>query len=118
MTTNFNLRMTAGDSMALSYAILKKDGSVQSLVGATVQFSIWQQDRYGVWLATLWLGEVGDGITITNAAGGLLTVSVPKATVILPGTHRYELEVALPDNSSHTYAAGGLIVLPAGLPQS
>lgn len=113
-----NLRMTAGDTFTQDFAVQKKDGTPQSLVGATVKFAVGTQRKDGTIDAVLWIGVAGDGITITNASGGLLTVQAPKNTIKTVGVHRFELEVALPDSTSRTHAAGGLIVDPAVLPES
>ncbi|MEQ8823826.1 MAG: hypothetical protein RIC14_05585 [Filomicrobium sp.] len=99
-----NIAINAGDSVDIDYALTNSDGSSMDLTGASAKWGI---SPDGTASSATLTKTVGDGISITDAASGALTVSID-AGEIPAGHHWYELEVVLSDASSHTMARGYL----------
>lgn len=86
-----NFTMWAGDTKTLSISVQNSAGNAQDITGATFNWAlkIATGNR-----RTLLTKSSSDGITITNATAGTLTVAIVTAdTRSLKGTYTHELEM-------------------------
>ena len=99
---NFNLPShRKGDTFRALQFTLKQNGEAVDLTGASVLFQVRTSPT-----GTLVLGlEVGDGITITDALGGVFTID-EQVIDIASALYYYELEVTLDSGFRLTYLTG------------
>lgn len=81
--------------------IIQKNGSPLSLVGANIKMQL--RKCYGTTVA-LELSN-GNGITITNAAGGVFRIDETIIN-IEPTTYKYDIKITLSDGSVHKWIKG------------
>jgi hypothetical protein len=95
--------MTQGDTLALDFDSVDEAGDVVSLIGATIRWQLSKASRKTALISK----EIGAGITVTDAAGGLYTVLLePVDTLDLQGTFYYEVEVVDADGRVSTVRRG------------
>ena len=108
----FSFEMHQGDTKRLSVAVKDPDGNAVSLVGA--QSIKWWVARKVTSTTRLLQKTVGTGITVTNAAGGLLTIAIdPADTVSVSGDYYHELEVIDSAGDIGTVLRGTMTVVRA-----
>ena len=84
--------MHQGDTKRLVITITDPDGDPISLVGAT-SIKWWVAKRVTS-TSKLLQKDLSDGIVVTDAAGGVVTISIdPEDTVAVTGSYYHELEV-------------------------
>lgn len=104
-----DLTMVQGDSVALDFAITDQDGAVVDLDGATIR---WQMAR-SVYAAPMVEKAVGDGITVTDATGGLFTVTLdPADTATITGSFYFEVEIVDSFGNVSTPRTGEIAITP------
>jgi len=85
-----NYELFSGDTAIYKVAVKDKDDAAQDITGATCRF-VMSKRAGGTPLVDL---TNGTGITIDDATGGLLTITVPAADSIdLSGAYRWELQI-------------------------
>jgi len=104
------LRSVRGDTTAWEFAITEPDGDPQSLIGATITFSARARldDPAPVFTRT-----IGQGITVTDAAAGEITVRLAEAdtsALTQPTTYYWDLEVVDAAGNRATVADGTLAI--------
>ncbi len=88
----FNFEMHQGDTKRLLVSIKDPDGAAISLVGA--QSIKWWVARKVTSTTRLLEKAVSTGVTVTDAAGGLVTIELaPDDTKLVSGDYYHELEV-------------------------
>ena len=108
------ISMTRGDTFTFNLAVTQS-GAAYNLTGASIRMTAkWNYtdaDNAAVFSRT-----IGSGITVTNAAGGLATVSIaPSNTSSLPATTTnlyYDIQVTDSGANIYTVAYGVLTVNP------
>lgn len=114
MATDFT--MYAGDHKTLRISVLDGDGDAASLVGVT---ALRWQLALGYNRNILISKSLGDGVTVTDAAGGIFTVDLVRAdTEALKGNYVHEAEVVDADGDIATVIFGratikGTVIKPA-----
>lgn len=108
----FNFEMHQGDTKRLRISIKDPSGTAVSLIGAQ-SIKWWVAKR--VTSTTRFLEKtVGDGITVDDAAGGLLTISLdPEETEDVSGDYYHELEVIDSAGDIGTVLRGTMTVVRA-----
>ena len=107
-----NVTMVAGDTAELSFSVYEEDGlTAQDLSGASIA---WQMRRAGSSTALV-SKTTGDGITVTDAEAGKLTVSLdPEDTEDLAaGRYAHGAVVTDSDDNVSTISLGFMVLLPA-----
>lgn len=105
------LRTARGDTRPWRFEVTQ-DGAPQSLVGATVRFSVRERMEDAAPLITR---TVGSGITVEDAAAGIVEVRLAEAdtaTFVEPRTLYWDLEVVDSEGNRATVADGLLYVRP------
>ena len=88
----FDFEMHQGDTKRLAVSVKDPAGAAVSLIAA--ESIKWWVARRVTSTTRLLEKSVGSGITVTNAAGGLLTISInPDDTKTVSGDYYHELEV-------------------------
>jgi phage terminase large subunit-like protein len=111
-----NLRMTRGDEFIFNIAVVL-DGVAVNITGKTLRMTAkWSADDADA-DAVFSLTSTGSaGITVTNAAGGLATVTVaPAKTSSLPARQVslvYDIQLHTDATDPKTIASGTLLVRP------
>lgn len=101
LETNFD--MVSGDSKDIVVSVLDESDQVVPITGASATF-ILSKTRFTAALVTK---TVGSGITITDGAGGVLTVSLlPADTEPLIGQHYFEIELIDTNAKESTIVVG------------
>lgn len=110
-----NIYITQGKTWSADLGVTNKStGSAWSLSGGTLVFSCRWTPRTDPVIFTC---SAGDGITVTNAAGGLFTLEIAGSkTAVLPNyplTLYYEID--LTDSSARPWniMSGNLVVTPS-----
>ena len=107
-TTNTDTRFHAGDRIVAKFTVTDKDAVTPTdpldLTGLTAQFALSKVLDSGAYSATATVNKTttGGGIVITDAANGLLEVTLASLdTAPLLGTYHFELEIldATPDSN-------------------
>ena len=106
--TIFDFTLPAGDSATLEVTVRNQDLTVMNLSGLMLK---WSAQRLDDPVATLVDLTVGAGLTVQDAANGRVDVDIPKATIIVPGIWRHELEV-VDGLESQTALEGEITVTP------
>lgn len=88
----YDFEMHQGDTKRLTVTVKDPAGAVVSLVGAqSIKWWVAKTVRSTVRLIEK---SVGSGIVVTNAAGGVITITLsPANTVAVSGSYYHELEV-------------------------
>lgn len=85
-----NFEMFSGNTRVLKVNVLDQDEAVVDLTGATAEFIFAKRAGH----EAIFSKTVGSGIVITDAANGLLEVTLaPADTETLSGAYYHELEV-------------------------
>lgn len=109
-----DLSAKRGDTIALSIAAKKADGTAQSLVGKLLTFTA--KDRLGDADPGVFQKAIGSGIVVDNAAGGLATVTIlPADTSGFTGPRTLLWDVQMTDQATgdkKTLDEGRLYVRP------
>lgn len=112
-----DLRLIRGDTWVLAVDAKKADGTVQSLVGATLRFmaKLRKEDDDGLALITKTTGA-GAGIEITDDEAGLATVTIGANTTGdgMPDVLHWDLQLSLPgpeEAEVRTLAMGRIYVV-------
>jgi hypothetical protein len=108
-----DLRVKRGDTVRLSLAAKKADGTVQPLTGATMKFTAKDRlaDADGAALIAL---AIGSGIVVDDAPNGLATVTIASGLTsgfTGPRTLLWDVQ-AIISGETKTLAEGKLFVLP------
>jgi hypothetical protein len=107
-----DFEMHQGDSKRLLVTVKTPAGAVVSLVGA--QSIKWWVAKRVTSSVRLLEKSVGSGITVTNAAGGLLTIALnPADTKAVSGDYYHELEVIDSAGDIGTVLRGTVTILRA-----
>jgi hypothetical protein len=108
----FNFEMHQGDTKFLHIAVKDPAGVAVSLVGAK-SIKWWVAKK--VTSTTRLLEKASSsGITVTNAAGGLLTISIaPDDTKLVSGDYYHELEVVDATDHVATILRGTMSIVRA-----
>ena len=112
MSTTKNIEFHIGETWAINFVAHNADGSVMSLVGAGVSF------RLSAGAVPLFTKSIGDGIQLTDIAGGAGTVTITpedqaaQVAIKKNKSFNYELKVDAPTFVS-IQAIGALKVLPS-----
>lgn len=108
----FNFEMHQGDTKRLHITIKDPDGVPVSLIG--VQTIKWWVARRVTSTTKLLQKSLGNGITVTNSAGGVLTIAIdPEDTVAVSGDYYHELEVVDSAGDIGTVLRGTMTVVRA-----
>lgn len=105
--------MVSGDARTIEFAITDQDGAAMNLDGYTARWAMSRLRSAGVFSTEITLLKtLGTGLNITNAAGGLISVSLdPIDTAELVGPYYHELEVRNGDTVVFTAASGIINIL-------
>ena len=109
-----NFAITRGDTVEFS-ASITLGGVALNITGASLWFTAKKQfidaDEDAVFQKT-----IGDGITVTNAASGLITIAIdPEDTEELSNVKtqlQYDLQMKDSEDKVYTVASGTLVVNP------
>lgn len=102
-----DFEMFAGDTKILGVTAKDAAGEVVDISGATIR---WQLAK-SVTTAALVEKATGDGITITDGAGGAFDIELDNAdTEGLKGDHYHEAEVELADGTIATVLSGTVTI--------
>jgi hypothetical protein len=99
--------LPAGDSAILQITVKNPDLSVMDLTGASLKWSSQQLDDVTTRIDL----TAGNGLAIVDAVNGRVDVNIPKATMIVAGPHRHELEVIDAGGESQTVLQGIVTVI-------
>ena len=112
-TTHAQFLLYTGDTWTFDAALHDNAGAALNLTGAVILWKL--RDGAGNLKASL---SVGAGIEVTNAAGGLCTITVPPAltAMLAAGSYDDEIAVTTADGFVTTQAVGGITVMKAGAP--
>lgn len=96
----------AGDDATLTVTVTES-GSAKNLVGASVTWVLY--DRFS--RAAVLTKTTDDDVTITNGAGGILTVDIASAdTSALNGAYYHECKVTDSDGNISTVSTGTVTI--------
>ncbi len=107
-----DLELIRGDSQIFTITVRDSNGVVVNLTGAYLWFRAKRKmsdvDEDAVITKT-----TGAGIVVTNAAGGIATISISTANTdgLMPGSYRYDVQVKDAANEVNTVLRGRLRVL-------
>lgn len=106
-----NFQMTAGDTKYLVVSVKDADGVAVNLTGAAVK---WQAARSFGKASVLSKATSGSGIVLTNASGGIFTITLdPDDTEDLKGNYYHEAQVTASDGTISTVLFGTMKINPA-----
>jgi hypothetical protein len=110
MATLAPISVLQGNDVLVDLAVLEDDGKTpQNITALTPSLLVKPQSTSPDTAATATL-TVGSGLTVTDAAEGLLTAFLPRALLSTAGTEWYRLDLA--DNGGdRTTALYGLLVI-------
>jgi len=109
MTTNFV--MTAGDTKTLVISVKDASGNPVNITDASIK---WQAGRSFGKASSISKATGGSGISITDAANGVFTVTLnPSDTESLKGTFYHEAQVTGSDSAISTVISGTMKINPA-----
>lgn len=110
-----NITLTRGDSRTLSITVLDSDGSAADLTGASIWWTA-KRDINDADADAIISKTVGSGITVTNAAGGLATVTIaPDDWTDAEDSDKHyvwDLQVKSDTGTVTTVASGRIIITP------
>lgn len=103
---------TAGDTLVIQFTIKSSGGAATDLTRATFRYSVapFERGRIGTALFTK---EIGDGIEVVSASGGVVRVTVDEGDIPAAGTYWHELECVLGSGASYTAASGRIAAAAA-----
>lgn len=103
----------AGDSLVLRITVRDHLRQVVDLTDASARWGIARKQLNGAFETALITKTVGDGITITDAAAGVLSITLNEGDFTERGEFVHELEVVLASGISQTVASGRFVSAPA-----
>ncbi len=112
MSKSGRIERYRGDSYPETFTVTDSTGTAVDLTSATVRFTVKRaatDDQEDAILAL----STDNGVEITDATGGEITVSFEADTMedIDPGVYVYDLEVTLSDGTVYTVADGWFTLL-------
>lgn len=114
------LTIERGDDETLDITVTNQDtGAVVDLTGATLKWMT-KRRRNDADVDALITAEIGTGITVTNAAGGVAEVAIAAANTnaLTPGAYYWELQSVDAAGKVHTLVRDGRIVIMPDLIRS
>ncbi len=112
---NVDLKMIRGDTFVFDIAVVLNGAAVDITSGLLRMTAKWAVTDADI-VAVFQLSSPASGIVITNATGGLATVTIPPAdTVGLPAyttTLAYDIQLEFSATEIYTVLRGNLIVFP------
>lgn len=105
MAKSVNFDVIQGDSFTLDFTYTDQNGAAINLTGYSIIFSVRNEPGGKTLCATC---TIGDGVTVTNAAGGKFTVVVSGTKTknfTVPKAH-YQCQVYTTDNNKNTVLQG------------
>lgn len=88
----------AGDTLTMNYTLNNPDGSAMDLTAATIKWGAALVTN-GKFASASVEKTVGDGITVTNAVAGQISVDVDAGDITAAGLYYHELEVVVAGQS-------------------
>lgn len=104
-----DLEAYQGNTLVLTVTLVNKDGSVYPITGSTSSMKVKRFNGSEV----LSLG-IGTGIAYTNAAGGIMTVTITPAQMLTLPTEtplKYDIKLSQSSGAVVTYIVRGTIVV-------
>lgn len=109
--TNPVFEIYAGDSVPITIPVTNADGSAMDLTGATIK---WALKAFVGSKTNLVYKDTDSGVTITNPAGGIFTVTlIPTDTADMHGTYSQGAEVIDQLGFVTTIEVGPMTINPA-----
>ena len=103
-----DFEMVSGDDKTVRFTVTDQDGVAQDLTGASATWAFSRRARR----AAIATKTVGSGITISDAANGIVDVTVARAdTETIEGDFYHELEIVDGGGTKSTAAYGTMTVL-------
>lgn len=102
--------MFAGDDLTLTVTVKETDGTATTITSAAIS---WKASKSNSKTAAITKSTAAGGVTITNGAGGIFTVSLdPADTTSLEGDYIHEAQITFSNGDVRTVLRGVMTIEP------
>lgn len=111
-TTAQNFEIYQGDDLALEVTVKNADGTPKDLTGATIRWALHTTNKAAVPKLSK---AISTGIAVTDAAGGVFTVTIARAdtAALKAGVYYHEAEITDAASKRATVLTGKATILQA-----